>query len=225
MLLVSVAFAVEPAAPSATGSIVRPPAAAQMHQRYDRLEAIRDAVEGGDLGAARAAAKVMARAKSGSLPAEWSGHLSSVRTESRAVVKAGDLVAAADGTARIADACAECHAATGGGPQHAQLASIPAQDWTEGANMKLHAWAVDVMWLGLLARSDEAWTRGASELSREPIPLRFPEPPLQEGRTQLELRLYVLAGRALTLNDPGERATLYGQMMATCAECHVAEAR
>lgn len=212
MLLITAAFAAEPAAPLAP----------QMHERYALLEEAREAVIHGRLADARAAAKKLAKYRAAALPAEWAPLVEAVNREALALASASDLIDASGRTAQVADACAACHVATHGGPDPAQLAAIPPQGWTEGTNMKLHAWATDVLWFGLLARSDEEWLKGANELAAEPIPLKFPEPPLQEGRTQLELRLYVLAGSARALTTPEERTTLYGQMLETCAECHSA---
>lgn len=196
--------------------------APQMHERFAQLEAMRSAVIDGKTAAAKAAAKKIARTSGDGLPAAWNARVAAVREAALAAASAADLSQAAEGAARIAVACSGCHAEMDGGPDRAQLAAIPAQGWTEGTNMQLHDWATDVMWFGLLAPDDEVWKSGASELASEPIALRFREPPLQEGRTELELRLYVLAGAARELATADEKAVLYGQMIATCAECHAA---
>lgn len=208
LLVTTVAFASEP-------SVVA------MHERYELLDAVRIAVVEGRLKEARAAAKRLSRGTTAGVSPEWAAHTEAVSRGARSVASSSDLIAAANGTAVLADTCGACHAASGGGPNRDQLAAIPAQGWTEGTNMKLHAWASDVMWFGLLTRDEGVWANGAGQLAAEPIPLKYPEPPLRGDAAQLELRLYVLAGRALELKTAEERTVLYGEMLATCAECHV----
>lgn len=197
-----------------------PPLAAQMHERFALLTAVRDAVVHGRLDDARVTARALAGYSSPEMPAGWVPLVGAVDAEAARVATAPDLVAAAVGTARIASACAACHVATSGGPSLDEGGDVPPQRWTAGKNMELHAWALDWMWLGLLAMDDGAWVRGASELARQPLPLRFEDAPPPGGRPQLEQGVYLLAGRALETDFPDERAEIYGTLLATCSECH-----
>ncbi|MEN0064738.1 MAG: hypothetical protein AAGA48_21515 [Myxococcota bacterium] len=145
-----------------------------------------------------------------------------LRKTSRRAAKSSDLVEAAAGVGRIAQQCGACHATTKGGPGIAQALDLPPQQWDEGQNMALHAWATEWMWLGLLAAEDGAWLRGAEALDDKPLPPRFANAPAPTDQPQLEQLVYILANRALDV-PVAERGALMGQLLATCAECHVTE--
>jgi cytochrome c553 len=199
-----------------------PPLAAQMHERYALLTRIRDEVVQGRLDGARSAARSLAElAPPEGLPVAWAPFVAVIDAEAGKVAAAPDLLTAAMATPRIAVACAGCHGATSGGPGLDRAGDIPPQVWEPDTNMQLHAWGVDWMWLGLLANDDAAWTRGAGELAKQPLPLRFETATPEGGRTQLEQGVYVLAGRALAVDEPAERAELLGTMFATCTQCHL----
>lgn len=197
-----------------------PPVTSEMHARYVALAAARDAVIAGRVAEAADAVGALSASDGAALPfpAEWAPMDQAVRSAARRVALARDVPAAAVRVARVATACAACHTATGGGPV-ATDPELPGQAWSVGQNMPLHRWAVDWMWLGLVADSDEAWVRGARELDDRPLAPRF----AGEGaaRTaELEQQVYALARRALTTEGAVDRAALMGELLATCATCH-----
>jgi len=142
-------------------------------------------------------------------------------TEATALSKATDVGVAAKHLSQLASACAECHALTDGGPGLDGMRGVPPQQWSEGDNMPLHLWAVDWMWLGLVAPNDEAWDRGVAELDSKPLAAMFGEN--EPTAQKLEKQVYALAKKAGELGPAKhtERAAIMGELLATCATCHV----
>jgi cytochrome c553 len=201
-----------------------PPITGEMHARYLALAAARDAVIAGEVPAAvEAVGRLTAPEVAGSpFPEAWRPMDEAVRVAARRVTQASDVPVAADRVAEVAVACASCHTATGGGPVVSDADGLPTQAWVPGQNMPLHRWAVDWMWLGLVADSDEAWLRGAQELDDRPMAPKFeggPTPQAERAR-QLEQQVYALAKQALTVDGNPARAALMGDLLATCASCH-----
>ncbi|MEQ1506210.1 MAG: hypothetical protein ABMB14_28515 [Myxococcota bacterium] len=212
LVLTAAAFAAEPT----------PPLTSEMHARFFTLTAARDAVIQGKLAEAKSTIKPLAVRDPGEpFPADWRPWVIKVEAAALKVAEAPDLASAAAGVAKVASACADCHTATNGGPSVTGAEDVPAQAWQPGQNMPLHRWAVDWMWLGLLAQSDEAWLRGASELDRQPLAPKFENAPPPSGMQQLEQLVYVLANKAETTTAPADRTELFGNLLATCSQCHV----
>ncbi|MCA9493926.1 MAG: hypothetical protein KC621_28545 [Myxococcales bacterium] len=197
-----------------------PPVVDEMHQRYGALTSARDAVIDGDLAKVKTHATTLSDLGSDtSLPNDWRPYVARVNAAAQRLHDATDLVGAAVGVANVASACAECHDALNGGPKLDHRDAVPPQKWTEGQNMPLHKWSADWLWLGLLANDDASWNRGAGELDKMPLVPKFEQAP-PNGMRELEQGVYVIAGRARTVDDPNERAELYGQLLATCSQCH-----
>lgn len=197
-----------------------PPVVEEMHQRFQAVTASRDAVINGDLaGAKQNATTLLDLGADTSLPETWRPYLAHLNTAAQQLHDAADLPAAGAGVANVAAACAECHEATDKGPKLEHRDAVPPQVWSEGQNMPLHKWSVDWMWLGLLANDDPSWSRGAAELDKMPLVPKFEGAP-PNGMRELEQGVYVIAGRARTVDDPSERAELYGQLITTCSQCH-----
>lgn len=204
----------EPVAP------VAPPVVDEMHRRYGALTSARDAVIDGDLAKVKVHAAVLLELGSEtSLPDAWRPYVARVNETSQKLAAAPDLAGAALGVANVASACAECHDALDGGPKLDHRDAVPPQTWSEGQNMPLHKWSADWLWLGLLSNDDPSWNRGAGELDKMPLVPKFEQAP-PNGMRELEQGVYVIAGRARTVDDPTERAELYGQLLATCSQCH-----
>lgn len=198
-----------------------PPVTAVMHERYALLTEARDQIIAGDLVGAREAGQQLAAVEELSgVPEAWRRWLDPLRIEARALGRARDLTSAAAGVGRIAGVCADCHGATQGGPGLEGERDVPPQSWSEGQNMPLHRWATDWMWLGLLASDEGAWRRGAGELDRKPLTFRFEGAPPPTQRPQIEQIVYVIAAAALEAPE-AQRGELMGQLIATCAECHI----
>lgn len=201
-----------------------PPLSARMHASWAQATEARDRVIAGDLEGARAAGRALADAGPDSeLPEAWRPAAAAITAKATALGSASTLAEAATAVGEIGATCGECHRATGGGPD-LEGEDIPPQRWSAGENMRLHAWGSQWMWLGLVSGADSAWDRGGISFDEQPLDLRWDEKPPADGRQQLEELVYVLAGRAVDVTELPERGELYGQLVATCAQCHVKDA-
>ncbi len=197
-----------------------PPVSAEMHERFLRLTDSRDLAIQGDLEQAKEAAAALAALEPPRrMPRKWRGWVTQVDAHATSVTEATTLAAATVRLGRTAGACGSCHAAERGGPSLVGAAQVPEQAWREGANMPLHKWAVDWMWVGLVAHDDEAWRRGAGELANRPVAFAFPATEASPERTALEQEVYALADKAAEA-EVGDRPELMGKLLATCAACH-----
>lgn len=199
-----------------------PSLAARMHDSWADATLARDRLVAGDLAGVRAAgARLSAVGPDLEVPAAWRSGADGVRAIAGELAAVADLPSAAVTVGKLGLACANCHAAAGAGPDLDSGAALPPQTFLPGDNMRLHAWASQWLWLGLIGGSDSAWNRGAAALDDHPLDLRWDEKPPSDGRQALEQLVYVIAGKAVDTSVPAERAELYGQLVATCAQCHI----
>lgn len=191
----------------------------QDHQMLS--DAIRDAVARGDLEQAkREAASLALLSIEGPVAEVWMRKLDAMSTAAMSVVGAVDRRQAAQALGALASSCAECHRKLGRplpavGPEPGQASGVRPF-------MVRHEWAVSQMWAGLAIPSDDAWKAGAHALAEEPI---VPEA-LTPGKTpvprvaELEQAVHDLGRRAEAADRSPDRAELFGDVLATCGECH-----
>jgi len=199
-----------------------PPVAAEMHERFQLSMQARDHVIQGQLDEAKALAKQLRGVGSmPGAPAAWKPQLDALDTAATALSEASDVGAAAKAVATLGSVCGQCHGDTEGGPGLEGMRGVPPQKWSEGDNMPLHLWSVDWMWLGLIAPSSTAWQRGADELDAKPLATMFGND--EKTAKQLETQVYALAKKATALGDDAhaDRAKVMGELLGTCATCHV----
>jgi cytochrome c553 len=84
--------------------------------------------------------------------------------------------------------------------------------------MTQHQYAVDLMYRGLAAPSDEDWTKGTKALAGSPLGGKA----LPEATESLaaEKKVHELANAAAKANDRSARITAYGEVIGSCASCH-----
>jgi mono/diheme cytochrome c family protein len=194
------------------------PVPERMATHAELTEAASKAVIHADLeGVAGAARQLAALPLEGVAPALRPG-LKSLRQAARALEGAPDPRQAALALAELGATCAACHDATRGGPA-LNLRSVPPAEYAADHAMPRHRWAVDWLWLGLITPSEEAWQRGAKALGGLPL---FPEAgPRPEGVAELAAQVERLGREALTATEPGARRRVYGELLGSCASCHV----
>lgn len=197
-----------------------PPVAAEMHTRFATTMRIRDHLVQGELEPAKALAAALLDPELEGLPKGWAERTADLSAHATTLAKATDLATASQALANLGATCAGCHEAEDGGPGLEGMRGIPPQSWSQGDNMPLHLWAVDWMWLGLVAPDDSAWDRGAAELDSQPLALRFGDD--EPTAKALETRVYALAKEAEGLGPAkhAERARVMGELLTTCATCH-----
>ena len=195
-----------------------PPDAAHMKEVLDAAEAARLAVIEGDGRAARMRLGWLAdhAITTAPPPPELAPFADQVRAAAATGSDAATLLEVGLATARMGAACGSCHQVAATGPL------FPSQDLPAGgeidAHMARHQWAVDSMWEGLLAPNEHRWRSGAyafmeSPLGGEPVP---------GGAQSWMQRVHALGESGLDAVAPEQRATLLGELLATCALCHQA---
>jgi cytochrome c553 len=191
-----------------------------MREHFTRGAAIRDAVIRADLEAVRAPARWLAEHTQEDLPVSAQPYIGEMRRLAAEVASATDLGQAARGTAQLAAACGSCHTAVDATPT--LMAALPrGEDKTLVGHMRKHYRAADLLYRGLVVPSTHSWNLGADALTGDPAELDLkrgstPQPEIEA----LAQRLHDLAQQARRAEDSKSRSEVYGQMLATCSECH-----
>ncbi|MDX1572044.1 MAG: hypothetical protein R3200_16290, partial [Xanthomonadales bacterium] len=139
-----------------------------------------------------------------------------IRQLAEAASKATTLAEAAQGIARVAEACGDCHEENKINVVVMGYQAPPlGQDLR--ARMGRHIWAADRMWEGLVAHSESSWVRGSKALAQDPFftpddEIRVPEEKLDE--------LSSIAAEGEAAKRWTKRAEVYGRFLGACADCH-----
>jgi cytochrome c553 len=190
-----------------------------MHENFGLLRAIEKLLLRGNLDDARALASGIAAGPDEPGLSQFAAQATLVRTRAEILARATRLDDACRAEARVADACAGCHAAAGAVPQFRPPAPVPHDAPSMEARMKRHLWATDRLWEGIVGGDQESWRTGLDILAASPTPEMQPTP----ERAKLARRMQQLADAARRGNRtdaPVERATSYGEILVTCASCH-----
>ncbi len=193
-----------------------------MHQNFDLMRAIERLVIQGKLTDAKSFARVIAIGRDEPGLSTFGTKTAKVRELAQSLADAPSTDEACRREARLAVACADCHAATGALPLFGKVPTAPADGPTIDARMARHQWAADRLWEGTVGGSDEAWRAGADVLAQTP----FPFPKGQDDRAGLARRLQQLAVQARKQKPTdtlAERGRVYGEMLVVCASCHAAK--
>jgi cytochrome c553 len=194
---------------------------AEMQHHYLQVTLIHEAIIRGDLPAVQSPARELA-----AMPAPVN---TPPRTApfAKAIAAAAELAAGAQTLSSAASAatlmllqCGECHRAAGVLP----APSTPRRPDLGGlvGHMLEHQRAVDEMLQGLLMPSVSRWAQGTARLKTAPLrPDQFPrDPRLPNELTRTDALVHEIGGRAAQATDAPTRATVYGDLLTTCAECH-----
>jgi len=193
-------------------------AQAQMHDRYEAVAAIRSAFVRGDLEVAKAVARTLGPVTA-ELPEAAVAHRDVVPERAAALVAAEDVHAGARAFATLLEGCGSCHEAAEAAWTWETPARPEGEDLPE--HMMRHLWAVDRMWEALVTHDVERFELGASALAD--APLTGEDPPDHEdppGISALARRVHARAGEASAAGDFEARAAIYGDVLASCADCH-----
>ena len=180
---------------------------------------IRDAVARGDLDGVHASSRALRQlilSTERPAPQTTLGEVVAVTQRLESIT---DLPAAARTFAVLAERCGACHAAFGG-PRSLPAEAPPNMAGIE-PRMQRHQWGASRLWEGLVAPSDEAWRSGALALSDAPLASELPPgtsniPEIEK----LSASVHDIGAKAGSSTSPRARTELYGQLLATCADCH-----
>jgi cytochrome c553 len=183
-----------------------------MERHFDDLRTVERLLVAGKLGEATTLAHMLTRPANDPGLATWKDEAGRVAAAATAVEHASTLDQALQREPLIGAACGACHERT-----HARLrfTTAPAPPDRPGpeARMARHQWAVDRLWEALVGADELRWTAGLQILATTPSP---------EVQPREAAHLQALARAALTSpsSSASSRATVYGDMLATCAACH-----
>jgi len=213
--------------PAAKPAATPPPTAADvkahMDDHFGKVEAVQEAVLRGDLADVIEPATWLAEHQQvAGLPASLQPQIDEMKKAAKAALAATDIKGAAQATASMALTCGACHTAANAKPALAAPAAPAATATGTASHMLADQMAVDLMYQGLVGPSDEAWKKGARQLGQSPLTLKdLPkDPQLTKEIAALVGVIHTLADKADAAVAPNARATLYGDVIATCAECH-----
>jgi hypothetical protein len=192
-------------------------ARARMHVRFAAAKAIQLAIGVGDLDRARLEAQRIASLDEPEFLPEWQPYLDEVRSTALAITTSQDAVTAAKAMGQLGAACGRCHAATSAKIELPRETAPVATDKL-ASQMASHQWAAARMWEGLIGAADNRWLEGATTLAGARLRITAESGTL--GIADDAARTKLLARRARKLDARDERATLYGDLLATCAHCH-----
>ena len=118
----------------------------------------------------------------------------------------------------LVSSCGACHTANKVAPTMPALAP-PAESTGIVSHMRAHQRAVDLMYRGLVAPSDELWTQGAEAMKAAPLADKD-LPKVSNEVARFEARVHELADRAIKAPDHGAKVAIYGEIVGGCANCH-----
>ncbi len=195
-----------------------------MHEHWERVTQIQAALIRGDLAAVREPAEYLATHPTpATLPGQWEEYVGSMRAAARAAAEAKDFAAAATATSLMGNTCGRCHVDSGIDVRF-DIADPPGFEMDTTSHMLRHQWAADRMWEGLVGPSEPAWSRGVDAMLEAPLTPHE----LKGGGDQPEKikkmarRVHQLAGNAMMAVDGNEKAEIYAEFLANCADCHTA---
>lgn len=195
-------------------------AAAHMKAHFMKAYQAKEAVVAGRLEAAQEHLSWLATHEEGhDHDASWEPYLQAMRDAAKAGADATDLATAARSVAAVAGTCGSCHAAMDAGPTFVPTRP-PLQEGDAKAHMDRHQWAAARVWEGLSGPSDVAWIDGISELAETPLHVHDGDIP--DTVVALADHVHELGNQGASATDTEARVKVVGDLLATCASCHVA---
>jgi cytochrome c556 len=192
-----------------------------MHDHLSRVTTMQEAVIRGDLEAVAEPANWIANHEEAPLPAGTESFAPDVKKIAAMAAGAKDITSAATATSQLVAACGACHQAAKKAIMWPELKK-PAEGTGVAAHMLEHQWAMDLMYQGLAMPSEDAWKKGVEAFKAAPMAAK--DLPKDEKLTKeivaYEKKVHELAAKALVATDIGSKVAVYGETLASCANCH-----
>jgi hypothetical protein len=192
-----------------------------MHENYALYAAVERLLLRGKLDDARDLTRLIGLAPDEEGLSTWADRVTAARGLARSLADAPSVDEGCRRAARLAAACGSCHVATNAVPEFSHPPALPLDRRTVESRMARHMWAVERIREGVIGGVDEAWRDGLEILSSAPLPW----PATDADRAALARRIREVSSakrpgaRAGTIDD---RARMYGELLVTCAACHMA---
>lgn len=213
------AHAAPSAPPEALEELARPePLALHMRDHLAFTTQARDAVIRGQLIDATGALTWLAQHRDNEAEADAAPFLDRIRGHAQGALDAKDLRGAAEALGAVAASCGDCHRATGRGPK---LEPSGLEELGEALTVETHMhgylWATDTLWNALIGDA-AIWQTGIEALAS----LKPPAKPRKLASGFAAIAAW--AKSAGNAQSSAERGRAYGELIATCGGCHVANA-
>jgi hypothetical protein len=194
----------------------------RMHERFSSAKQMAQSIALGDLERAHDSARVIALLDEPDALPEWRPYIDDIREMARQIEFATTTIAAARSATILGLRCAHCHLAIKARVT-IPLEPRPPVDQQLALQMRSHQWAAVQMWTGLIAPADDHWLAGAAALTVVPInmPPRGMLPRFADDLDDVA-RIRLSGRRALTTRSDADRVDTLGDVLATCAHCHIA---
>jgi len=186
-----------------------------MHENFGLLRSIELLLVHGKLDDAKAFARMIAEAPDEPGLQPFAKRAATVRASAASLADAPSIDEGVRREARLAAACADCHADAGVLPEFESPPRIPPDADNVKARMARHLWATDRLWEGIVGRSDESWRAGLDVLASAPLPWSVAD----ADRQALARGLQQSAAAARTAPE-SDRPRRYGEILVLCAACH-----
>jgi cytochrome c553 len=192
-----------------------------METHFSQVMTVHEAVIRGDLAAVRGPATWLAEHDAPrTLPPASEPFDAEMRRAARRTAEASTVLDAALGTADMLKTCGDCHRGLGTMPS----ITPPSGRDLGGVvgHMLGHQKAVDQMMQGLAVPSTTLWRAGADGFTAAPLRRQAlpDDPKLTPQLMASEKRIHEVAAQAGKAETAAARAVFYGQIIATCADCH-----
>ena len=208
-----------PTQAASTAKLTEVEMVALMEQHYNAAISSHDALIRGDLKTLRSQlAKISTQELPAAAPQSWRPHHTRLREAARSAASVSSLDTAATVMSAVTEACGACHAAAGAGKIYFWPAP-PDKDNKLKTAMRTHQWATERLWEGVTGSLDEAWNRGAAVLAEARV-FSDKRDTVKSTLLAREAELRKMGQTAKETTGLHERAIIYGQLLATCAECH-----
>lgn len=198
-----------------------PTVQAKMAEHFGSSATMRRALVSGDLRAFRAAAATLSdKELSANLSDTWKPHLEDMRAAARRARDAKTMGTATRALADVGRACGGCHEKLGG--PKLTVGAPPAGGSGAKPHMARHAWAAARLWEGLMAPSNESWTKGAEVFTDAPLAPEAVAGPqsVPPEVNELAKRAHQSGTRAHTAKDATARTKAVADVYGTCVGCH-----
>jgi cytochrome c553 len=193
----------------------------RMHQHLTTLDTVTYSVVRGVLDEAKTASQQLSDQLSmDGLPPDGQKHLSDLKAAAIAGTKSASIEESGAQAGKMTAACGTCHAALGKPVKIAQPVK-PAGQPSLKTRMVEHDYAVKLLSGGLSGPSDDMWKSGAESMKKAKLwTITLKDAELSKQVNEAETAFRGLADKAVAAKDPGEKAAVYGEILATCGHCH-----
>jgi cytochrome c553 len=142
------------------------------HHFWDATDARHAAIAGDLAGVKAALTKLSTEDQSAEIQESWGEWMSEMQEAAKVGAQATTLPDAAAAIAKVGTTCADCHRATGGGPNFGDdyPGYQPRGEKGLSERMARHVYSEEELWLGMSGPVHPAWSRGAAALMNIEVP-------------------------------------------------------